>query len=140
MRKILLKSFLMVLLLSLTFGLHAQYKVTSSDFDTGIPSTWSQDPISAAVPWSSGSTGVGTIVPFIGSQYAKLYTNNPQVPVKLITPIVKISGVLEEPVVSFRVAQPSTGFGSFDTLRVYARNSVTGPWVQLHQEDAAVPA
>ena len=114
----------------MVFQVNAQIKVLSCDFDTGIPSTWTQDPNSSQNLWVSGASGISNVNPLSGSNYAYLYVTNYMNPVKLITPMTTISS-LETPVVSFYLAQPSSSFGKNDSLKVYYRVSATDTWSLL---------
>ncbi|MDR3327204.1 MAG: fibronectin type III domain-containing protein [Prevotellaceae bacterium] len=133
-----MKNFLQKGLLSLLFvtgatlSSYAQIPVFSDDFESGGLSQggWTQVPASSATPWGVGSSNTGNVTPHGGSYMAKIYSDNYQDPVRLITPMLNIAG-LAEPVLEYYIASRKFLAGTRDTLRVYYRTSTTGNWIMM---------
>ena len=120
-------SLTLIFSMSATFGAFAQVPFFW-DFETGVmPTGWTQEPTGAAIPWSVGNSGVGTIVPFASEHYVKLYSEDYQPSVKLVTPWVDISE-LYRPVIEFLMASQGFSGSRRDVLKVYIRSTVGGPW------------
>ncbi|MDR2683821.1 MAG: fibronectin type III domain-containing protein, partial [Prevotellaceae bacterium] len=114
------------------FGLSAQITSFDDDFESGVldPAKWTQSPSNSPVLWSVGSSGVGTVAPQNGSKFVKLFSEEYQGPVKLITPLVDISA-MNDPVVIFKMASQKFAVGTRDTLKVYYRTSASGEWTDM---------
>ena len=138
MRRMLHKWLLSTFFVLIASGMVAQTKLMSTDFSQGLPLSWGQSPANPLHGWTTGATGVGTLVPQTSSAYAMLNSPELQGAVKLITTRLDISS-LQNPVLSYWFAQPAATDGNYDHLKVYYRTTLTGAWTLLKSENGAVP-
>ncbi|MDR1592334.1 MAG: fibronectin type III domain-containing protein [Prevotellaceae bacterium] len=128
MNKNLLRFGVMILSIIIVTGVSAQRKVFRDGFESGL-TQWSQTPVfSTDSLWSVGE-GIRQLSAVEGSNYAYLCTDVNQPPVKLISPPVDLS-TLMEPALTFSMAAPKFANGDRDTLKIYAK-IFNGEWQLL---------
>lgn len=127
------------ILLSLSFTLRAEVTtVLSEQFESGIPTAWTQEHIRGQQDWVFESSSLSN--PAGAAQgkgrVALRNTTNQTLGfrTKLITPAMDLMEV-SNPVLSFQYAQ-SPRAGQFDTLRVYYRPGADKVWQLLKEFDS----
>ncbi|MCQ2384525.1 MAG: choice-of-anchor J domain-containing protein [Paludibacteraceae bacterium] len=138
MRKKLLVMSVLAMLFCLNMNVSAQLSILTENFESGMPTGWTVDPASATTPWTVSSSGLTGVTAYGGTNYLSLYTTDQQSATKLVLPLMDASS-LTQPEMRFYLMQKArgqnTGYAR-DTLKVYARNSVTANWVLVATKSA----
>lgn len=129
-RRVLIFTCVFAMLIGMNTRLAAQLSVLTEDFESGMPTGWSIDPVSVATPWTVSSSGLTGVVAYGGTNYVSLYTTDQQASTKLVLPMQDLSS-LTNPEVTFFLVQKArgqnTGYAR-DTLKLYVRTSTTASW------------
>ncbi len=135
MKRYLLKSVILVVLLFASFVLSSQEygAVLDESFENGIPSGWVQEKIYGDIDWVVESGNLSQPRNAYDGNKRVAFRNTNSVTTKaktrLILPVVDISQ-LYQPILVFAHAQDRWTY-DFDTLRVLYRTSEESDWVQL---------
>lgn len=119
--------FVLLFFMFSTLMLSAQQKIFSEDFEAGIPSTWQQSTSQVGDSiWKVGTSEINNLLAHDGSLYAYLSSSRTsQSSIQLISPMVTLNGVVEDPVLSFWMIQPQVSGGDHDILKIYYRVNST---------------
>ncbi|MBO4690343.1 MAG: fibronectin type III domain-containing protein [Paludibacteraceae bacterium] len=132
--------FFLVACIMAVSGFSAVSYSLNESFESGIPSSWSQEVVNASVggAWVLDNQSTNPAGAYDGDKRVALRASQGNVGycVRLVTPAIDLSSVME-PQLSFAYAQPrrgnSTNGYSCDTLSVYYRLSSTADWVLIRK-------
>lgn len=110
--------------------------ITSYPFEYGfedgeLPMCWKNEYVFGNEPWAfvrNGNNGIGNPnSAHTGSYNVRFYASSGLPTTKLVSPMMDMTNV-EAPAVAFWYTQAIIPTSSQDTLRIYYKNSATGPW------------
>ncbi len=135
---------LFVALMAMTATLRAQEIIPSlnESFESGIPSTWTQECVSGDAKWATelGATATNPAGAVAGEYRAYLRNQSGETKgykTRLISPVMNLEDVYQ-PILRFYRAQVKWT-GDFDTLRVLYKNEEKGNWKLLAEYAAPCP-